>query len=122
MYRVLIAEDELRIVAFLEKGLRQNGFETTVVTRGQDAIDQSQQGTFDLLLLDLGLPGKDGWTVIDELRKSGQTLPIVIVTAREGETNRAESLRRGANDYITKPFRFQELLAKVNFQLGQEKT
>lgn len=122
MYRVLIAEDEPRIVAFLEKGLRQNSFETVVVTNGQDAIDRIQQSVVDLLLLDLGLPGKDGWTVLDELRQSGQTLPIVIVTAREGETNRVESLKRGANDFITKPFRFHELLAKVNFQLGQQST
>ncbi|NJR38129.1 MAG: response regulator [Leptolyngbyaceae cyanobacterium CSU_1_4] len=122
MYRVLIVEDELRIVAFLEKGLQQHGFETTVATNGQEAIDRSQEAVFDLLLLDLGLPGKDGLTVIDELRKNGQTLPIVIVTAREGETTRAESLRRGANDYITKPFRFRDLLAKVKFQLGQKRT
>lgn len=117
MYRILIAEDEPRIAAFLEKGLQRYGFETAIVSNGNDVFPDIQRDRFDLLLLDLGLPGKDGWAVLDELRHSGTTLPIVIVTAREGEANRAESLKRGASDYIMKPFRFHELLSKVNVLL-----
>jgi two-component system, OmpR family, copper resistance phosphate regulon response regulator CusR len=111
MYRILIAEDESRIAAFMEKGLKKHGFDATTVTNGEDAIAQATD--YDLLLLDLGLPLKDGWAVLEALRQSGRKLPIVIVTARDSERNRKESLERGANDYLAKPFKFNELLEKV---------
>ncbi|MBW4661207.1 MAG: response regulator transcription factor [Drouetiella hepatica Uher 2000/2452] len=117
MYRILIVEDEPRIAEFLEKGLQRYGFETATVSNGNDVFPGIQRDRFDLILLDLGLPGKDGWMVLDELRHGGTTLPIVIVTAREGEDNKVESFKRGANDYIMKPFRFKELLTKVNMLL-----
>lgn len=117
MPRILIAEDEPRITAFLEKGLRKYGFETAVASNGHDAIQQIQSDRFDLLLLDLGLPGKDGWQVLDELRHGGKSLIVVIVSARESATYQLESFKRGANDYITKPFRFNELLKKISLQL-----
>jgi DNA-binding response OmpR family regulator len=117
MNRILIAEDEPRIAAFLEKGLRANGFTTTVVENGDDAIDLVQTGEFDVLILDLGLSGKDGWMVLEELRGQGEQLPIIILTARDDVRDTVAALEGGANDYITKPFRFEELLARVRVQL-----
>ena len=117
MNRILIAEDEPRIAAFLEKGLRANGFTTTIVEDGDDAIGLVQTGEFDLLILDLGLSGKDGWTVLEELRGQGEQLPIIILTARDDVRDTVAALEGGANDYITKPFRFEELLARVRVQL-----
>lgn len=117
MNRILIAEDEPRIAAFLEKGLRANGFTTTVVENGDEAIGLVQTGEFDLLILDLGIPGKDGWAVLEELRGQGEQLPIIILTARDDLKDTVTALEGGANDYITKPFRFEELLARVRVQL-----
>ncbi len=117
MNRILITEDEPRIAAFLEKGLRANGFTTTVVENGDEAIGLVQTGEFDLLILDLGLSGKDGWTVLEELRGQGEQLPIIILTARDDVRDTVAALEGGANDYITKPFRFEELLARVRVQL-----
>jgi two-component system, OmpR family, copper resistance phosphate regulon response regulator CusR len=117
MHRILIAEDEVRIAAFIEKGLRKNGFSTVIVSNGNEVLAKLEGETFDLLLLDLGLPGKDGWTVLRELRQSLQKLPVIIVTARDGESDRLESIQQGANDYLAKPFRFNDLLNKVNQQL-----
>jgi DNA-binding response OmpR family regulator len=117
MHRILIAEDEVRIAAFIEKGLRKNGFSTVSVSNGNDVLATLESEDFDLLLLDLGLPGKDGWAVLRELRRSMQKLPVIIVTARDGESDRRESLEQGANDYLAKPFRFNDLLYKVHQQL-----
>jgi DNA-binding response OmpR family regulator len=117
MNRILIAEDEPRIASFLEKGLRANGFTTTVVEEGDDAIALVQTGEFDLLILDLGIPGKDGWTVLEELRGQGERLPVIILTARDDVRDTVAALEGGADDYITKPFRFEELLARVRVQL-----
>ncbi len=116
--RILIVEDEFRIAAFLQKGLRKNGFATAIAEDGDQALLMTQSGDFDLLLLDLGLPGKDGWTVLKELRDQGKQFPIIIVTARNDERDRAAGLAAGANDYVTKPFRFQELLTRVRAHLS----
>jgi DNA-binding response OmpR family regulator len=117
MHRILIAEDEARIAAFIEKGLRKNGFSTVIVSSGNEVLAKLEGEEFDLLLLDLGLPGKDGMTVLRELRRSLQKLPVIIVTARDGESDRLESIEQGANDYLAKPFRFNDLLDKVNQQI-----
>ncbi|MCU0570002.1 MAG: response regulator [Oculatellaceae cyanobacterium Prado106] len=117
MHRILIAEDEARIAAFIEKGLRKHGYDTETVTNGLDAIAKATTEDFALLLLDIGLPGKDGWQVLQELRQFTQKLPVIVVTARDGESDRQESFKRGANDYLGKPFRFNDLLEKVNQQL-----
>ena len=112
MSSILIAEDESRIAAFMEKGLRQNGFDTASATNGEQALEMVRSQDFDLLLLDLVLPIKDGWTVLTELRNQGHQLPIIIVSAD------SFSKQTGArNDYIAKPFRFQDLLARVQFHL-----
>jgi DNA-binding response OmpR family regulator len=117
MNRILIAEDEERLAAFLEKGLRSNGFTTTIVGDGNDAVAIAHEDEFDLLVLDLGLPGKDGMEVLRELRARGSRLPVVILSARD-ET--VEGLELGADDYMTKPFRFDELLARIRVRLREQ--
>lgn len=117
MNRILIAEDEPRIAAFLEKGLRANGFTTTVAADANQALNMTQSTEFDLLILDLGLPGKDGLLVLEELRGQGEQLPIIILTARDDVNDKVAGLEGGADDYMTKPFRFEELLARVRLRL-----
>lgn len=117
MSRILIAEDEPRIAAFLEKGLRSSGFTTVVATDGDEVVLMAMSNSFDLLLLDLGLPVKDGWTVLEELRSQGSQLPIIILTARDDVNAKVAGLERGADDYVTKPFNFKELLARVRLRL-----
>ena len=117
MSRILIAEDEARIASFIEKGLRANGFATEVASDGETAYALARTGRFDLLVLDLGLPGVDGFEVLRRLREAGQTLPVVILTARDSVRDTVAGLDRGADDYITKPFRFEELLARVRVRL-----
>ena len=118
MSQILIVEDEARLAAFVEKGLRKSGFKTLVAADGEQAIELAQFGKFDLLLLDLGLPIKDGWQVMRELRSRGEVLPIIIMTARDDERCRAAALQAGANDYITKPFLFNDLLGCIQAQLS----
>jgi two-component system, OmpR family, copper resistance phosphate regulon response regulator CusR len=115
--RILIAEDEGRIASFLEKGLRANGFSTDVVGAGEEALRLARSGKFDLLILDLGLPDKDGFEVLRELREAGHRVPVVILTARDTLSDTITGLEGGADDYITKPFRFEELLARVRVRL-----
>jgi DNA-binding response OmpR family regulator len=115
--RILIAEDEPRIASFLEKGLKANGFATSVASDGHDAVTLASSGRFDLLILDLGLPGKDGFAVLEELRAGGSRLPVVILSARDSVDDTVAGLDGGADDYITKPFRFEELLARVRVRL-----
>lgn len=122
MNRILIAEDEPRIVAFLEKGLRANGFTTAVAGSAREAIDRVQSSEFDLLILDLGLPDSDGLTVVEELRGQGEDLPIIILTARDGIGDKVCGLESGADDYVTKPFRFEELLARVRVRLRNQRS
>lgn len=117
MSRILIAEDEPRIVTFLEIGLKANGFTTTIIRTGDEAIQIASSKDFDLLILDLGLPNKDGWDVLEDLRGRGERLPIIILTARDGVRDTVAALEGGANDYVTKPFRFEELLARVRLRL-----
>jgi DNA-binding response OmpR family regulator len=117
--RILIAEDEARLSAFLEKGLRANGFTTTVVDDGPTALALARDDDFDLLVLDLGLPGLDGMTVLRTLRAQGQRLPVVILSARDDVVG---GLERGADDYVVKPFRFEELLARIRVRLRDEGT
>ena len=117
MNRILIAEDEPRIAAFLEKGLRAKGYTTTVATNGIEVLSIALDDHFDLLLLDLGLPDKDGLTILEELRGQGATLPIIILTARDDIKDKLAGLEGGADDYITKPFRFEELLARIRLRM-----
>jgi two-component system, OmpR family, response regulator len=117
MNRILIAEDEPRLASFLEKGLRSNGFVTTTVGDGAKAVIMAADDDFDLLVLDLGLPVKDGFTVLQELRAAGQRMPVIILSARDDVRDKVSGLEYGADDYVTKPFRFEELLARVRVRL-----
>ena len=110
---ILIAEDESRLATMLAKGLRKNGFETAIASDGEQALKMAQNGCFDLLLLDLGLPIKNGWTVLAELRKRHASMPIIILTAFGDESDCSVGLQRGANDYMMKPFRFADLLSRI---------
>lgn len=122
MNRILIAEDEPRLVAFLEKGLRAEGFVTTSVADGPTAIARARDDDFDLMLLDLGLPGIDGQQVLRAVRAAEQRLPVIILSARDAVAEKVDGLEGGADDYVTKPFRFEELLARVRVRLRSEGT
>jgi two-component system, OmpR family, copper resistance phosphate regulon response regulator CusR len=122
MTRILIAEDEERIASFLEKGFRANGFSTDVAADGEEAIQLAHAESFDLVILDLGLPGMDGLEVLRELRQEDRRLPIVILTARDSVGDTVAGLEGGADDYIAKPFRFEELLARVRARLRGGRT
>jgi DNA-binding response OmpR family regulator len=120
MTRILIAEDEERIASFIDKGLKSSGYATEIVGNGQKALTLARSGRFDLLILDLGLPGRDGLEVLQALRAEGAALPVVILTARDTATEVVAGLEGGADDYVTKPFRFEELLARVRVRLRTE--
>lgn len=122
MSRILIAEDEVRIASFVRKGLRSAGFTPTVVEDGRAAVDYAMTGEFDLLVLDLGLPVMDGFTVLRKLRQAHNEIPVVILTARDSVTDTVAGLEGGANDYVTKPFRFEELLARIRLQLRDDRS
>jgi DNA-binding response OmpR family regulator len=117
MSRILIIEDEVRISTFLEKGFQASGFITTVVHNGQDALELAMSYEYELIILDLGLPGKDGLAVLEELRGQGAQMPIIILTARDDISDKISGFENGADDYLTKPFRFEELLARVRARL-----
>jgi DNA-binding response OmpR family regulator len=117
MSRILIAEDEPRLSSFLEKGLRAAGYATTVCDDGVKAAAMARDDEFDLLILDIGLPGQDGFTVLRTLRGRGERLPVLILTARDEVADTVTGLDIGADDYVTKPFIFEELLARVRARL-----
>ena len=119
--RILIAEDEERIASFIEKGLRANGFTTTVAADGHEAVSLASSGRFDLVILDLGLPGKDGSEVLRELRERDRRTPVLILSARDSLMDKVGGLEAGADDYVTKPFSFEELLVRVRVRLRDER-
>ncbi|MGH3356097.1 MAG: response regulator transcription factor [Nocardioidaceae bacterium] len=121
MNRILVAEDESRIASFVEKGLRANGFTPTVVEDGVSALGHALSGDFDLLVLDIGLPGMDGFTVLRRLREARGNIPVIILTARDSVTDTVAGLEGGADDYMPKPFRFDELLARVRLRLRSDR-
>ena len=122
MTRILIVEDEPRIVSFLERGLKSVGYSTIAVDRGKDAVALARDDAFDLMILDLGLPDFDGQRVLAQIRTRGERLPVIILTARDGVEDTVRGLEGGADDYVTKPFRFEELLARLRLRLRDEAT
>lgn len=104
----------------MESGLQAHGYKTTAVNTGQEALQVCQEGVFNLAILDLGLPDQDGLTILKALRGQGYTLPIIILTARDGTQNTVAGLESGADDYLTKPFSFDELLARIRVQLRNQ--
>jgi len=121
MNRILIAEDEPRIVRFLTRGLQSEGYATSVAGDGHAALEKARSGEFDLMLLDLGLPGRDGTDVLAQLRRERSRLPIIVLTARNSPADIVAGLDSGADDYMSKPFRLAELLARVRARLRPER-
>jgi DNA-binding response OmpR family regulator len=117
MARILIAEDDPLISGFMEKGLRASGYSTYVVGDGEQAVRVSLTESFDLLILDMALPEREGFQVLEELRAQGKQLPVLVVTGRPELRDVVSVLDVGADDYMTKPFRFEELLARVRARL-----
>jgi len=117
MDRILIVEDDPDIALGLQQDLRLEGYEVEVVGDGQRAIDRAEAGSFDLILLDVMLPGKDGFAVCRELRRAGKRLPIIVLTARSQEAEKVLGLELGADDYVTKPFSPMELRARIKAAL-----
>lgn len=117
MSRILIAEDEPRIASFIAKGLSASGLTSEVAEDGATALALALTGSHDLLVLDIGLPGMDGFEVLSRLRNAGSTMPVIILTARDSASDTITGLEGGANDYMPKPFSFGELLARIRLRL-----
>lgn len=117
MSKILIAEDEERIASFVRKGLTANGFSATVVGDGPGALEFAVTGGFDLVILDIGLPVMDGFAVLRAMRQAKVGTPVIILTARDSVHDTVAGLEGGADDYMSKPFRFEELLARVRLRL-----
>lgn len=117
MSRILIIEDESRIASFVQKGLKSEGFTTTVVADGISGLDYALTGEFDLIVLDIGLPGMDGFSILKRLKADRPDIPVIMLTARDSVTDTVAALEGGAADYMSKPFRFGELLARIRLRL-----
>lgn len=117
MTHILIVEDEARITDFLTKGLQASGFTTTPASNNEDASAIALDGNIDLLLLDLGLPGQNGLDLLKDLRGQGFQAPVIILTASSGIDDKVAGFELGADDYLTKPFRFEELLVRIRARL-----
>src|SRR5512133_735205 len=111
--RILVIEDEKKTAAFLAKGLREAGFAVDVAIDGEGGLKQARTTKFDLLIVDIMLPYKDGWDVVAELRRDEVRTPILFLTARDSVRDRVKGLELGSDDYLIKPFAFSELLARV---------
>jgi two-component system OmpR family response regulator len=111
--RALIIEDDQTIAEFVERGLRESGFAVDRASDGEEGLAAALQDTYDVAIVDLMLPKRDGWSVIDELRRRGRQTPVLILSARRSVDDRVRGLQTGGDDYLTKPFAFAELLARV---------
>ncbi|MEE2522282.1 response regulator transcription factor [Pseudarthrobacter sp. J75] len=120
MSRILIAEDDRRIADFVEKGLRAGGYSCVVVDDGASALLLARSGEFDMLILDIGLPTLSGFEVLERLRGEGSKTPVIVLTASDSVADTVYGLESGANDYMTKPFQFAELLARIRLRLNDE--
>src|SRR5690554_5766133 len=119
MSSILIIEDEVRISSFVEKGLRAAGYSSTVCEDGETGVEFARTGEFDLILLDVGLPGVDGFEVLRRVRQFDDVVPVIMLTARNAVKDVVAGLDSGASDYLVKPFKFDELLARVRARLRE---
>lgn len=117
MTSILVVEDEPGISSFVAKGLTSAEYNVTVVDKGADAISGALGGDYSLIVLDIGLPDMDGFEVLEQIRGQGATLPIIVLTARSSVEDTVSGLEQGADDYMSKPFRFEELLARIRLRL-----
>lgn len=122
MSRILVIEDEQRIASFLGKGLKADGFTPTLVADGVTGLDYALSGEFDLVVLDIGLPGMGGFEILQRLSADRAELPVIVLTARDSVTDTVAALEGGAADYMSKPFGFDELLARIRLRLRTENT
>lgn len=120
--RLLLVEDESRVASFIAKGLDGAGYVTDVAPTGTEALDRLRRGQrWDLILLDVGLPDIDGFDILAEVRKTDQATPVIMLTARGDVPSRVKGLDLGADDYLPKPFDFDELLARIRAQLRHDR-
>jgi len=111
--RILVVEDETKTAAYLQKGLSENGFVVDVCAHGIDGLHAALTSDYDLIILDVMLPGRDGWSVLQGLRQKDNQTPVLFLTARDAVPDRVKGLELGADDYLVKPFAFSELLARL---------
>lgn len=111
--RILIVEDDKKTASFLSKGLREADYDVDLAVDGESGADAARDKKFDLLIIDVMLPKKDGWELLAELRHEGLTTPVIFLTARDSVRDRVKGLELGADDYLVKPFAFSELLARI---------
>lgn len=111
--KVLIVEDEKKTVAYLRKGLTEHGFIVDIATNGEEGAERALNADYDVIVLDVLLPKRDGWSVLSELRAAGRQTPVLLLTARDAVPDRVRGLELGADDYLIKPFAFSELLARM---------
>ena len=118
--RALIVEDDRAIAEFVARGLREAGFAADQAADGETGLDLALSEPYDVAIVDLMLPGRDGLSIIDELRRQGRTVPVLILSARRSVDDRVSGLQAGGDDYLTKPFAFAELLARVQALVRRE--
>ena len=115
--RILVVEDELKAARYMEKGLTENGFSVDIASDGDDGLHLASTEAYDLIILDVMLPRRNGWSIISELRAAGKEVPVIFLSARDAVHDRVHGLELGADDYLVKPFAFSELLARIRIIL-----
>jgi two-component system, OmpR family, copper resistance phosphate regulon response regulator CusR len=111
--RILVIEDEKKTAEYLRKGLSEHGFVVDVAENGEDGLHLATTGDYSFIILDVMLPDKDGWSIMEDYRKTGKQTPVLFLTARDTLADKVKGLELGADDYIVKPFAFTELLARI---------
>jgi two-component system, OmpR family, copper resistance phosphate regulon response regulator CusR len=111
--KILIIEDDTKTAAYLQKGMEEHGFVVDTTTSGDDGLRLAEDARYDLIILDIMLPGRDGWSILAALRQRGLHMPVLFLTARDSVQDRVKGLELGADDYLIKPFAFSELVARI---------